>query len=874
MGDETHMVTASRVPMLNPSEYELWKRRIRQYIRMIDFNMWNVIVNGDSEIEKSADGKEIPIKSAEGNATRKLEIKAHSILLMGIPNEFQMDFDDCESGKALMDAVKFRFGGNDATKKSRKNMLKHQFENFTSESGEKIIGTYNRLNQLVSHLKLVGYVVPQEDVNLKFLRSLAPEWSMHTVVWRNKPDFETMKLESLYNNLRVYESELATSSTSSSSAQNLAFVSSKSKETQESHSTAYGVSTSDGSAAGSNDKISTSDVALCAFLAELTTTIRSHVINQDMDHIDPDDLEEIDLKWQMAMLTLRARKFWKKTGREVKYKAKESPGFDKSKIECYNCNRKGHFARECRSPKKNADAPRKAEESKTALVSCDGLGDYDWSEMAEEEPNLSLVAAVQPKVHNFALMAYGSSSGSDSEVSNDSESSGCSFKSCADTLEELKARNDSLNREVERLKLDNLGYKVGIQNVERRLEYLKECEKEYVDQLNYRDIEIFKKNSEVEVLKNKLEEAEKEKETALAEKDKHVVRVQKQQYASDLVHKSIESTLMRKGSGIGYNEVAPPAKSAYAPPGKELSFISELEIGKSVGECSTSVLETPKVEARKFPEAPTIDDWNSDSDSDEEQVKPEQSVKKEEIPTQVKPKVEQVNFVKPVLGNKLSRRMVEYKEVPRKQMRCFDNKPRGNQRNFNNLVSQRLGNQFELQKKACYKCGSFDHLIGRCPEHQKPVWNKYTRVNHKYVTKQSHPHPNRNMVPRAVLLRSGATRSIYAAKTNGVFKNTTGSSTGSTASKHSAASMHYATSKQTAASSKLSTSEPKHLPNTVVGNHYYAVKASACWTWKPKTNVSNSVSKNSSASSDLKKFDYTDAQGRSKSVMAWVIKRN
>ena len=85
MGDETHMVTASRVPMLNPSEYELWKRRIRQYIRMIDFNMWNVIVNGDSAREKDATGKEIPIKSAEENTVRKMEIKAHSILLMEYP---------------------------------------------------------------------------------------------------------------------------------------------------------------------------------------------------------------------------------------------------------------------------------------------------------------------------------------------------------------------------------------------------------------------------------------------------------------------------------------------------------------------------------------------------------------------------------------------------------------------------------------------------------------------------------------------------------------------------------------------------------------------------------------------------------------------
>jgi hypothetical protein len=81
MGDDTHMVTASKVPMLNAGEYELWKMRIRQYIRMIDFNMWNVIINGDSLPLKGTDGKDIPIKSSEENAVRKMEIKSHSILL-------------------------------------------------------------------------------------------------------------------------------------------------------------------------------------------------------------------------------------------------------------------------------------------------------------------------------------------------------------------------------------------------------------------------------------------------------------------------------------------------------------------------------------------------------------------------------------------------------------------------------------------------------------------------------------------------------------------------------------------------------------------------------------------------------------------------
>ena len=120
---------------------------------------------------------------------------------------------------------------------------------------------------------------------------------MHTVVWRNKADIETMKLENLYNNLKVYESDMKATSASSTAAQNLAFVSSKSKGSQETHSTDYGVfaASTSSSVAGSNNSDTISDAAICAFFADLTTS--TEVLNQDMDHIDLDDLEEIDLKW-------------------------------------------------------------------------------------------------------------------------------------------------------------------------------------------------------------------------------------------------------------------------------------------------------------------------------------------------------------------------------------------------------------------------------------------------------------------------------------------------------------------------------------------------------------------------------------------------
>nr|GEX79673.1 hypothetical protein [Tanacetum cinerariifolium] len=138
--------------------------------------------------------------------------------------------------------------------------------------------------------------------------------------------------------------------------------------------------------------------------------------NEDLKQIDADDLEEIDLKWQMAMLTMRARKFLQKTKRNLGVNGPTSMGFDMAKVECYNCHKKGHFARECRSPKDSrrtavAEPQRKSIPVKTstsnALVSqCDGTGSYDWSYQAKEEPT------------NFALMAFSSSS---SNSSSDSE---------------------------------------------------------------------------------------------------------------------------------------------------------------------------------------------------------------------------------------------------------------------------------------------------------------------------------------------------------------------------------------------------------------------------------------------------------------------
>ncbi|GJW51288.1 hypothetical protein Tco_0092639 [Tanacetum coccineum] len=133
--DSAHMVAASKVPMLKPGEFELWRMRIEQYIQMIDYALWEVIENG-ATLPKTQVMEGVttvmPITSAEDKAQRRLEVKARSTLMMGIPNEHQLKFNSIKDAKLLLEAVEKRFGGNAATKKTQRNLLKQQYENFTA----------------------------------------------------------------------------------------------------------------------------------------------------------------------------------------------------------------------------------------------------------------------------------------------------------------------------------------------------------------------------------------------------------------------------------------------------------------------------------------------------------------------------------------------------------------------------------------------------------------------------------------------------------------------------------------------------------------------------------------------------------------------
>ncbi|GJS82267.1 retrovirus-related pol polyprotein from transposon TNT 1-94 [Tanacetum coccineum] len=239
-------------------------------------------------------------------------------------------------------AIEKRFGGNAATKKTQRNLLKQQYENFMASYSEVLDQTFDRLQKLISQLEIHGESISQEDVNQKFLRSLSLEWNTHIIVWRNKDEIDTLRLDDPYNKLKIYEPEVKGTSSSNTNTQDVAFVSSNStSSTNGAVNTSHSVTTASTQAAAVNSTTidNLSDAVICAFFASQPNS--PQLDNEDLQQINLDDLEEMDLRWQMAMLTMRARRFLKNTGRKITVNGTETIGFDKSKVKCYNCHKRG-----------------------------------------------------------------------------------------------------------------------------------------------------------------------------------------------------------------------------------------------------------------------------------------------------------------------------------------------------------------------------------------------------------------------------------------------------------------------------------------------------------------------------------------------------
>ncbi|GJX94116.1 ribonuclease H-like domain-containing protein [Tanacetum coccineum] len=296
-----------------------------------------------------------------------------------------------------------------------------------------------------------------------------------------------MIMDDLYNNLKVYEAEIKGQSSSSSNSQNVAFVSSKNTSI-------------------TNKAINTTH----------------ELDNEDLEQIDTDDLEEMDLKWQVAMLTMRVKRFLKKTGRNLNFNGKETVGFDKTKVECYNCHRRGHFARECRAPRnqgnRNGDAPRRivpVETPANALVVQDGIGGYDWSYQAEEGPT------------DFALMAHLSSGSSNSSSSN--------------------TEFDQQREVLSKANLEIIAYQLGLESLEARIVLHQKNEAVYEEDIAFLKYDVKVRDNSITELKNQLAEA-------LREKDDLKLELEKFETSSMKLTKLINSQIsVNNKSGVGFD---------------------------------------------------------------------------------------------------------------------------------------------------------------------------------------------------------------------------------------------------------------------------------------------------------------------------------
>nr|GEY06040.1 hypothetical protein [Tanacetum cinerariifolium] len=366
-----------------------------------------------SEGTATKKGRTVAI-TTEDMQKRRNDVKARITLLLALPDEHQLRFSKYKTTQELWAAIQKTFGGNEATKKTKKNLLKQQYRNYKAEGSETLKQTFNRLQVIVSQLEFMDIEIEQDDLNQKFLTSLAPEWFMHII------------------------------KKSESNSQNMAFISSSKNNSGNEEVNTASIPTTSTKVSLASANIGTASISLdtaCAYIASQSNG--SQIKYKDIYQIDEDDIEEMDIKWNMALLSMRAERYWKKTGKKISIQGIDVAGFDKSKVECFNYHKMGHFTRDF---------------------------------MANEEKNHALVANEEAPTE-FALMAKTSA---ESEVFDNSLCSKTSLSQVKGRLVEFKNQEIKFCEKIRGLEFSVECKANRIKNLTNELETLKK-EKEGLD---------------------------------------------------------------------------------------------------------------------------------------------------------------------------------------------------------------------------------------------------------------------------------------------------------------------------------------------------------------------------------------------------------
>nr|GEU48733.1 putative ribonuclease H-like domain-containing protein [Tanacetum cinerariifolium] len=670
-----HTLSTIKLPILKKGEYDIWAIKMEHYLEHTDYLIWEVIQKGNGHVQVSIDTngqiKVLPPKTAEEILAGKRERKLRTTLLMAIPEDHLAKFHKMTDAKEMWEAIKSRFSGNDESKKMQKYILKQQFKGFYISNLEGLHKGYDRFQSILSQLEIHGADVSTKDANQKFLR--------------------------------VFESNVKGSTASSSSTQNVAFVSSDSTNGSNEVSTANGVSTSFGHNSQKECSSSYTDDLMYSFFANQSSD--PQLDYEDLEQVDEFDLEEMDLKWQVAIISIRLKKFYKRIGRKLHFDAKEPIGFDKTKFECFNCQNTGHFAKECRS--KGNQESRRRDAGNTRYKARDN----------ERRP---------AKQDEHKAMVTIDREGSDTEVTS------CS-KECENTYAKLKNLYDEQREQLGLSKLLNsqmsvkdkseLGYRTRIH--EGVLSY----ENEVLESVfNSRSSDV--ENSHVNDRFTKVKRM-----NAVPPPMIGIYMPPKFDFGID----ESKFTYSPKQSQTSESDV----KTSDLSSCKSNSSVETLESVPKPVESKPKTISEPKV----CSDAPIIEEYESDSD--------DECVFKATV-EQEKPSC---TFINTVMLVKTLRQTVKDKDT------CSQN-TKVQKRDWTGLMTKRQGLGYGYTRKACFLCGIFSHLIRDCDFYEKrmakqvelnksknkvtcqrndrPVWNSVKRLNHQ-----------NKFVPTTILTKTG-----------------------------------------------------------------------------------------------------------------------
>ncbi|GJV48744.1 putative ribonuclease H-like domain-containing protein [Tanacetum coccineum] len=674
---------------LKKEEYDIWAMEMEHYLEYIDNEVWKVIQNGNSK-KRISTGKDGIVRVLSPVTAAEIKL----------------------------------FGGNANSKKMQKAVFKQQFEalKYQLEGLEK---GYDRFQQLLSQLEAHSAEVSTEDANHKFLRSLPPAWSNLAMTMRTNPEIDIyLLIDRQY--LRVFEQEFKVRGgfqKTSSSAQNVAFVSqskSSTNKVKSGFSSAYSSCTPSTSSTNIPEK-----EVLAGFADEVIYSLFAKqsedwdLLHEDLEQIDDVDIEEMDINWQIAMIAIRMKKFYKKTGRRVRVDGKTPVGFDKKKLES-----------------------GKQEKNQMGLLTMDD-GIVNWGEHTEAEET------------NHALMA----------ISSSNEVTLCS-KTCIDSYNTLKTLCDEQMNQLGDQEAQILAYSKAVKKLEAQLEnrnescQAKEQLQKIVDSWKDSSKNLWRLINSGMSSNDKLGlgfEIQSNDEVLSYEEEMNfsVFKCSKE----DSIGKPSYSRFTKTNDFKG---VLPPLSGDYTPKPQEKIDDSLYVYGKQGPQKpKTSVSDDNSSEHST---CQSNDSGGSCGNTSEHSFETEsESLSKQNEMSKSRLEVTNEKDVSAPKSKEVEPSCVSHIKTPRQPLKDKETH-KVNRKNWNDMMERELGEGYSFTKKKCFVCGSLNHLIKDCDYYEKkmareaevkrvvntgngvakPVWTNANRVNHA-----------NKFVPRSVQLNTG-----------------------------------------------------------------------------------------------------------------------